>query len=120
MRDGNSGVFVGGDYDSYALEVRSGLMGSAQMLMVPEEHGDGKQLLRFSIRSHISRWGLTLIVIFSVFGVLAAVDSAWFVSAVLIGFAAVFALRARFEATTSARVFWAAFSSLQEKAGNDA
>ena len=119
MCDESAGVFMGGEYEAYDLEVRGGLLGSAQLLMVHEEHGAGKQLLRFSIRSRLSRWGLALIGVFSVTGVLAAVDGAWFVSAVLLGFATVFSLRARFEATASANAFRVACSRLDEKTGND-
>lgn len=46
-----SGVIVtaGGDYDGWDLEARGGLLGGARVLMATEEHGAGKQLLRFSV-----------------------------------------------------------------------
>jgi O-antigen biosynthesis protein len=37
----------GGDFDHWDLEVRGGLFGSARTLMGIEEHGGGKQLVRF-------------------------------------------------------------------------
>ena len=37
----------GGDHDSWDLEARSGALGSARMLVLVEEHGTGKQLVRF-------------------------------------------------------------------------
>ena len=119
MRDDKVTVFLGGEFDPFDLEVRGGLLGSARLLMAQEEHGEGKQLIRFSIRSNLSRWSLAMIIIFSAIGILAAVDSAWIVSAILIGFAAVLAVRTRFEATTSAAAFRAGFSWLQGTVGND-
>ena len=119
MRDDKVTVFLGGEFDPFDLEVRGGLLGCARLLMAQEEHGEGKQLIRFSIRSNLSRWSLALIVIFSAIGILAAIDSAWIVSAILMGFAAVLAVRTRFEATTSAAAFRAGFSWLQGTVGND-
>ena len=86
--------------------------------MAQEEHGGGKQLLRFAIRSNLSRPGLVLMVVFSVIGALAAVDHAWAVAGILIGFAAVLAIRARFEVTTSVAAFRAGFQWLEEKVGH--
>jgi GT2 family glycosyltransferase len=37
----------GGDYSRWDLEVRGGLLAAARVLMAVEEHGAGKQLLRF-------------------------------------------------------------------------
>jgi len=46
-----SGAVVrqGGDFDSWDLEVRGGLFGSARLLHVIEEHGGGRQLVRFRV-----------------------------------------------------------------------
>jgi hypothetical protein len=49
----------GGDFDRWDLEVRGGLLGSARMLMAIEEHGAGKQLLRF--RTCPKFWGLAIV-----------------------------------------------------------
>ena len=37
----------GGDYDDWDLEVRGGLLGGARLRLGVEEHGAGKQMLRF-------------------------------------------------------------------------
>jgi hypothetical protein len=39
----------GGNFDRWDLEVRGGLFGSARLLHATEEHGGGKQLVRFRI-----------------------------------------------------------------------
>ncbi len=52
------GARAGGDYDSWDLEVAGGIMGSARLRMTIEEHGAGRQMLRF----HVSpRWAGTAI-----------------------------------------------------------
>jgi hypothetical protein len=40
-------VARGGDFDSWDLAVRGGLLGEARLRLVVEEHGSGKQLARF-------------------------------------------------------------------------
>jgi hypothetical protein len=42
-------VVKGGSFDAWDLEVRCGLLGAARTLMTVEEHGDGKQLIRFRV-----------------------------------------------------------------------
>lgn len=39
----------GGDYDNWDLEVRGGLFGSARLLHAIEEHGGGRQLVRYRV-----------------------------------------------------------------------
>lgn len=39
----------GGDYDRWDLEVRGGTLGAARVLMAIEEHGMGKQLVRYRL-----------------------------------------------------------------------
>jgi hypothetical protein len=42
-------VRSGGDFDRWDLEVRRGLSGGARVLMAIEEHGAGRQLVRFRV-----------------------------------------------------------------------
>ena len=76
-------------------------------------------MLRFSIRSKLSRASLAMVIVFFVTGALAIVDHAWVVAGILIGFALLLGIRARFEATTSAAAFRTAFQWLQAKVGQD-
>ena len=118
MRTDGVRVVSSGDFDPFDLKVRGGLLGRARLLMAQEEHGEGKQLLRFAIRSKLSKWGLVLVVIFSVIGILAVVDSAWVVSAILVGFATALAIRARYEVTTSVAAFRTALQWLEREVGH--
>lgn len=54
----------GGHYDRWDLEVRGGLIGSARLRMVVEDHGAGKQLMRFLMYPRCSVIGLILIFLF--------------------------------------------------------
>jgi glycosyltransferase involved in cell wall biosynthesis len=49
VRRSNAAVYRGGDYDRWDLEARVGALGSARLRMAVEEHGHGKQLLRFRL-----------------------------------------------------------------------
>jgi len=73
----------GGDFDRWDLEVRGGLLGCARMLMAIEEHGGGKQLLRF--RTWPKFWGLAIVLdlMFASLATLAAIEQARFSAVVL-------------------------------------
>jgi hypothetical protein len=47
MRGSQAVTNRGGHFDRWDLEVRGGLSGSARLLMAIEEHGSGRQLIRF-------------------------------------------------------------------------
>jgi hypothetical protein len=42
-------VLRGGAFDTWDLEVRSGLFGAARVLLAVEEHGNGRQVMRFRV-----------------------------------------------------------------------
>ena len=71
----------GGDFDDWDIEVRGGLLGSARLCMAVEEHGAGRQLLRFRVRPRISLVGGIAIIGLGFIALFAALDNAWFVSA---------------------------------------
>ena len=81
----------GGDFDLWDVEIRGGFFGAARLLMAVEEHGGGKQLLRFRWRPKVSWLSVVLTLLFSSLSVLAAVGGAWVASGVL-GFVAVVVL----------------------------
>jgi len=45
-------VARGGDYDGWDLEVRAGGLGAVRVLLAIEEHGRGRQMVRFRARPH--------------------------------------------------------------------
>lgn len=82
-------VFVrcGGNFDCWDLEVRGGLLAVVRTLMAVEDHGGGKQLLRFRSWPRPAAGGLVLIGLTTLLALMALLDGAWIV-AVVIGFGA--------------------------------
>jgi hypothetical protein len=89
------GAYVrrGGDYDRWDLEVRGGLFGRARLLMAIEEHGAGKQLVRFRSWPVCSLGGLLLLLLFALLASGAALDQTWAASVILAGVTILLALR---------------------------
>jgi GT2 family glycosyltransferase len=85
---------VGSPYDRWDLEVRGGLFGSVRGLMALEEHGAGRQLVRFQLRPKPSGLVLALIGLFGGLALGAAYDGAWLAASVLGLMGAGLALRA--------------------------
>src|SRR5205085_2187299 len=46
-------VLRGGDFDNWDLRLRGGVLGSVRLTMAVEEHGAGRQLLRFRVRPYV-------------------------------------------------------------------
>jgi glycosyltransferase involved in cell wall biosynthesis len=67
----------GGHFDDWDLELRGGLLGSVRLLMGVEEHGAGRQLVRFRIRPKISMAVAMLIAGFGALAIAAAADQSW-------------------------------------------
>jgi GT2 family glycosyltransferase len=49
LRESETVTICGGDFDRWDLEVRGGLLGRARILTAVEEHGAGRQLVRFRL-----------------------------------------------------------------------
>jgi hypothetical protein len=108
-------VILGGDFDSWDLEVRGGLLGRARILLAQEEHGGGQQQLRIMVRSSMSILSLGLAFLFLALGILALFDAGYFVGAVLILASALIAMRSRNEALGALVAFHSAFQALDEE-----
>ena len=76
-------VRSGSAYDRWDLEVRGGLLGSVHGLMAIEEHGAGRQLIRFRLWPRVSGFVLALTGFFGVLGLAAVGDGAWLAAAFL-------------------------------------
>ena len=109
---------AGGDYDTWDLQIRSGLLGKARLRMVIEEHGAGKQMLKFSIGSHYSIWGSLLTLLFAVFGFAAGADSDWIISTILLTIAIAIVARSHYESMTSITAFLGALKALEREIKN--
>jgi hypothetical protein len=90
-----SGAIVrrGGEYARWDLEVLSGPLGSVRMRMAVEEHGAGRQLMRFRSWPRPSRGGLVVALVLAAIATAAGVDGAWPACALLGAAALVVALR---------------------------
>jgi O-antigen biosynthesis protein len=82
---GKPGVYVrrGGDYDRWDLEARTGVAGSARVLMAVEDHGAGNQFVRLRVWPKWSLLGLLPIALFAFLSAAAMLDGAWVASAIL-------------------------------------
>jgi O-antigen biosynthesis protein len=79
---------AGGQFDPWDVQVCAGLLGCARVRMAVEEHGQGRQLLRFRAWPVPSLPGMIFIAMMSALSAAAALSAAWIASlclAVLVG-----------------------------------
>jgi O-antigen biosynthesis protein len=86
-------VLRGGDYDRWDLELRGGLLGCVRLLMAVEEHGGGKQYLKFRSWPKCSRAGIVMTLLFAALSAAAALSGAWVACGVLNLIAFLFMIR---------------------------
>jgi hypothetical protein len=92
-REVNAPVLRGGEFDTWDLEVRGGIFGSVRTLMAIEEHGAGRQLVRFRAWPKFSPVGIALVYFFTILACWAGLGHSWQASALLDGIALLLALR---------------------------
>ena len=80
-----SGIRVrrGGQYDRFDLQVSCGFFSGCRALLTIEEHGGGKQLLRFKCSPYFSRNGIVLILILGTLSLFAAAETSYIASGIL-------------------------------------
>jgi hypothetical protein len=83
----------GGDFDSWDIETRGGVLAGARASTVIEEHGAGRQLARFRCRPWVSRVAVATALVLLILGALAAIDGAVAAAIVLWVLGAALALR---------------------------
>jgi len=88
MSESGAVVLNGGDYDTWDLEVRGGLLGSARVQLVIEEHGEKipgelRQLVRLRVWPVALPSVLALASLFAVLAMIAATQLEWIAWAVL-------------------------------------
>ena len=88
----------GGDFDRWDFEVRGGLLASARFTSTVEEHGGGRQLVRFRVWPRISALAPAAISAFTALALATAIAGAWPAVGVFGSIAGVTALRAIWEA----------------------
>ncbi len=77
LRKAGASVARGGDFDSWDLEVRGGLLGAARLLMVIEEHGDGRQYVRLKLWPMAAPGTLLVASAFALLAMIPAMDLRW-------------------------------------------
>jgi GT2 family glycosyltransferase len=110
----NIPLACGGDFDHWDLEIRGGLLGRARLLMAAEEHGGGKQHLRFHVWSLFSSWAVALISVFGALGIAALLDGAYVVTGILLSLSTVLVVRSRHEALSAVVSYCGAIKKLDE------
>jgi GT2 family glycosyltransferase len=76
-------VVRGGEYDAWDLKIRAGLLGAARLLAATEEHGAGRQLIRFRVYPQYSLRGGMVTVLLVALATVATLDGAWHSAGVL-------------------------------------
>lgn len=94
LRSSGAVVLRGGAFDLWDLEVRGGLLGAIRVRTLVEEHGAGRQLVRFHLRPRISLGAILLFPLFAALALGAAVDGAPVAAGALGAAAMLVALRA--------------------------
>jgi GT2 family glycosyltransferase len=97
-------VSRGGEFDRWDLEIR-GILGAARLQMAVEEHGIGRQLVRFRVWPKFSRLGIAVVLLFSALAAAAGYDRAWIDSVLLGLIAAILAARILSECAAATGVF---------------
>lgn len=83
LREDRMPTLRGGDFDRWDLAVRGGLFGGARARMAIEEHGAGRQYVRFRLWPRCSGAGLAATTLLAALSIGAAMDGAWVVAWVL-------------------------------------
>jgi glycosyltransferase involved in cell wall biosynthesis len=83
VRAAGAAVTSGGDYDSWDLQIEGGILGGVRTLMAVEEHGRGRQMIRFKVWPRFSSRGVFACALLTSLALAAARDRAWVASASL-------------------------------------
>ena len=86
IRADGMAVRRGGNFDRWDLEIRGGTLGAVRLRMAIEEHGAGRQLVRFRSWPRCLSGGLALTVLPAVLSTAAGITRAW-VPGVILGVA---------------------------------
>lgn len=105
----------GGDFDSWDLQVRIGLFSKSRGLLVIEEHGGGKQYLKFKCRANYSYKALVLAIIALTIGVIAAMSNQWIINGLMDAVLLFLVFRFFLETGSSINSFYTAFKLLSVK-----
>jgi hypothetical protein len=97
LRGDGIGVECGGDFDRWDLQVRGGILGAARMRMAIEEHGAGRQLVRFRVWPRPALGAVVLCALLAPAAVLAVAEGPVAAALSFGGLAALLAARSVYE-----------------------
>jgi len=117
IREQGPTVRHGGDFDPWDLEIRSGLLGAVRVLMAIEEHGAGKQLIRFRTWPRVVPLVLGILGLLVLLAVLVAWDRALIPAAVLGTMAILLAIAAIQDCAIATATYLQALNHVEAAAG---
>jgi O-antigen biosynthesis protein len=115
LRAARAVMVIGGDFDRWEVEVRGGILAAARLRMVTEEHGAGRQLLRFRLWPRFSWESIVGVVVFMGLSLGAALDQYWIAYDILAIIGLFLIGRALFEAASAMAALREVVSSLEKK-----
>jgi GT2 family glycosyltransferase len=115
--DRGCSVRSGGGFDSWDLEVSGGPSGGVRLASAVEEHGQGRQLVRFRVRPYVTVTTLVAVLLLACCSLLAARDAATVAAVVLGAGAAAVVLRSSLEASAASSAVLRAVRSDGERPG---
>jgi glycosyltransferase involved in cell wall biosynthesis len=105
IREHRTVVRPGGTYDNWDLEIRGGVLAGTRVLLGIEDHGAGRQMLRFRCRARVPFAVMATLGALFIGGLAAAASGAWLAAGVLgFGFAALASATCRQSADSLASV----------------
>jgi hypothetical protein len=107
-------VAAGGDFDAWDLEARGGTLGSARLCMATEEHGAGRQLLRFRLWPRLSQGAAIAALFLGLLAAAAAGDQAWAAALVLTACALLLVSRMLVESAAAVAVLRRAIGEVEK------
>jgi GT2 family glycosyltransferase len=111
-------VADGGPYDRWDLEVAGGTLGSARLLVAVEDHGAGRQYVRFGLWPKCTGTGLAVVAFLASVAGAAATSAAWIAAVVFAGAAALVIARVAQEAGRALTLFDNAVAGIAKAAGS--
>ena len=93
LRSAGAAFRQGGDFDRWELQVTGGLLGAARIRMATEEHGSGRQLIRYQVWPRPSGGAFGLLAGAAALALTAGLAGAPVATAILCGAAAAIAVR---------------------------
>jgi GT2 family glycosyltransferase len=82
LRSEGAAAIAGGSYDDWDLEVQGGMLAAVRTRLAVEEHGAGRQMLRFRLWPRCSTSGFSIVVLIACIAAAAAYDHSWTAAAI--------------------------------------